>query len=103
MKKNRLVVQILVMVFTVSCLGIAGAQNSVMTVFPKGMVKVTDTKWPGGPAYDGFPAEEWLYHGMQRTVRCPGMELPASPARIRPGFHWTMWMVNGFVTSIPAR
>ena len=42
MRKNRLVVQILITAFMVSCLGTAGAADSVMTVLPKGVVKVME-------------------------------------------------------------
>ena len=42
MKKNRLIVQILAAVFIVSFLGAAGAAEPTATVFPKGVVYVTE-------------------------------------------------------------
>lgn len=42
MRKNRFIIQILATVFMVSCLGTAMAAESVMTVFPRAAVKVTE-------------------------------------------------------------
>ncbi len=58
MRQNRLVVQILVTVFIASCLGIAGAAESVMTVFPKGVVKVTETNGQVVQLTTNFPLKE---------------------------------------------
>ncbi len=58
MSKNRLVVQILVMVFIMSCLGTAVAAESVMTVFPKGVVKVTEENGQGVQMTTNFPLKE---------------------------------------------
>ncbi|MGO9022300.1 MAG: hypothetical protein ACLQBD_07820 [Syntrophobacteraceae bacterium] len=58
MRKNRLVVQILVTVFMVSCLGTAGAAESVMTVFPKGVVKVTENNGQVVQLTTNFPLKE---------------------------------------------
>ena len=57
MSKNRLVVQILVTVFIVSCLGTFGAAESVMTVLPKGMVKVTETNGQVVELTTNFPLQ----------------------------------------------
>lgn len=58
MRQNRLVVQILVTVFIVSCLGTAGAAESVMTVLPKGVVKVTETNGQVVNLTTNFPLKE---------------------------------------------
>jgi hypothetical protein len=58
MRKNRLMVQILVTVFIMSCLGTAGAAESVMTVFPKGVVKVTETNGQVVRLTTNFPLKD---------------------------------------------
>jgi|SRR5208337_1919534 len=58
MGRNRLVVQILVMVFMVSCLGSAGTAESVMTVLPKGVVKVTEQSGQVVQLTTNFPLKE---------------------------------------------
>jgi len=58
MRMNRLVVQILVTVLIVSCLGSAGAVESVMTVLPKGVVKVTEKSGQVVQLTTNFPLKE---------------------------------------------
>ncbi len=58
MRQNRLLVQILVTVFMVSCLGSAGAAESVMTVLPKGVVKVTEQSGQVVQLTTNFPLKE---------------------------------------------
>ena len=58
MRMNRLVVQILVTVLIVSCLGSAGAVESVMTVLPKGVVKVTEESGQVVQLTTNFPLKE---------------------------------------------
>ena len=58
MRQNRLVVQILVTVFIMSCLGTFGAAESVMTVLPKGVVKVTETSGQVVQLTTNFPLKE---------------------------------------------
>lgn len=58
MRQNRLVVQILVTVLIVSCLLSAGAAEYVMTVLPKGVVKVTETSGQVVQLTTNFPLKE---------------------------------------------
>ena len=58
MRMNRLAVKILVTVLITSCLGSAGAVDSVMTVLPKGVVKVTEESGQVVQLKTNFPLKE---------------------------------------------
>lgn len=58
MKTNRFMMLILVTVFIASCLGTAGAAEPVMTVFPKGVVKVTEANGRVIELRTNFPLKE---------------------------------------------
>ncbi len=80
MRKNRFVVQILVTVFMVSCLGTAGAAESVMTVFPKGVVKVTEENGQVVQLTTNFPLENGAVmevSGGPATVQGPSFSITA--------------------------
>ncbi len=80
MRQNRLVVQILVTVFIVSCLGTFGAAESVMTVLPKGVVKVTETSGQVLQLTTNFPLKEGAImevSGGPATVQGPNFSIIA--------------------------